>query len=631
MNPCSSQFLTLQAFQAHQSKLKPTRSTFVRSSHIVTTGFGSQREREISVWDLSSILSNSNPTSPIPIHSTKLDTSTSILSSKVDQSRGLIFFLSKGDSILRWLEISSASDPKPIFTEGSFPLISSIQTFNLLNEGLLDVMKAEIDRFIMLTLDGKSLIPFGLNVPRRQYIDFHKDLYPDVKDDFTDLEGKDWLVGRDEERKFVGMDLESLKKREERRRGLVNGGSSKTESKASISQSETVVLQSQPQAQTSSNPISTPTIEKQQTREEKPQKAVEEKVPSNPSSIVNTTNGSPKQVEGKAAPVQSSVQSQVETKAVTSQTQSVLSPTTTNSQSQSQSQPQPQPRVSSQPSKSTPASNSNIGSSSIHTPSNPPKNTYSRRFLSGVSALLPTYSSLPNLDISFPPSSKLLTCTSSYWFYPLAGPGGRLAFHPFVKQRRMPEANRISTLEGEGKVVDFLGDKFKAQNGKERVWIARENGRVESWVLPSFEAEDDITKLENLSLELKPSSTYQFDGKISEILSNPITSGLVTILPFENDSKIVFWNSDQENEKLEFELPGGVGIHTGTWNPDGRYLALAGKDGNIRVVDPRDQSGKVGEVKGHSSEFDTLRILMSSLACHQQFRVFDWTSVLTWL
>lgn len=39
-------------------------------------------------------------------------------------------------------------------------------------------MKAEINRLILLTGDG--VIEAPVEVPRRQYIDFHSDLYPAV-------------------------------------------------------------------------------------------------------------------------------------------------------------------------------------------------------------------------------------------------------------------------------------------------------------------------------------------------------------------------------------------------------------------------------------------------------------------
>jgi coronin-7 len=39
-------------------------------------------------------------------------------------------------------------------------------------------MKAEINRVLVLTND--AVIPIPIQVPRRQYIDFHADLFPPV-------------------------------------------------------------------------------------------------------------------------------------------------------------------------------------------------------------------------------------------------------------------------------------------------------------------------------------------------------------------------------------------------------------------------------------------------------------------
>lgn len=53
-------------------------------------------------------------------------------------------------------------------------------------------MKAEINRLVVLTQD--AVVPVPVNVPRRQYIDFHSDLYPEVS-----TRGESSNAQRDEE------------------------------------------------------------------------------------------------------------------------------------------------------------------------------------------------------------------------------------------------------------------------------------------------------------------------------------------------------------------------------------------------------------------------------------------------
>ena len=47
---------------------------------------------------------------------------------------------------------------------------------------VLDVMQAEIGRVLVPVVDkdGDALLPLGIKVPRRQLIDYHEDLYPDI-------------------------------------------------------------------------------------------------------------------------------------------------------------------------------------------------------------------------------------------------------------------------------------------------------------------------------------------------------------------------------------------------------------------------------------------------------------------
>lgn len=95
---------------------------------------------------------------------------------------------------LRWVEVGGPST----FTEGTFEPTLSVPRFPVLTVALsggspvpttiaslalappsqLDLMKAEINRVLVLTSD--AVVPVPINVPRRQYIDFHSDLFPAV-------------------------------------------------------------------------------------------------------------------------------------------------------------------------------------------------------------------------------------------------------------------------------------------------------------------------------------------------------------------------------------------------------------------------------------------------------------------
>jgi coronin-7 len=115
----------------------------------------------------------------------------------VDKERSIVYLAGRGDMSLRWVEVGGpavftegesirVSSPKLDITElipidetsGSTPFPSQIAGAALLPPHQMDLMKAEINRLVVLTND--AVVPVPINVPRRQYIDFHSDLYPVV-------------------------------------------------------------------------------------------------------------------------------------------------------------------------------------------------------------------------------------------------------------------------------------------------------------------------------------------------------------------------------------------------------------------------------------------------------------------
>lgn len=59
------------------------------------------------------------------------------------------------------------------------PLPSSLASAALCPPTVLDLMHAEINRLVVLSAD--SVIPIPIEVPRRQYLDFHSDLFPPLR------------------------------------------------------------------------------------------------------------------------------------------------------------------------------------------------------------------------------------------------------------------------------------------------------------------------------------------------------------------------------------------------------------------------------------------------------------------
>lgn len=93
---------------------------------------------------------------------------------------------------LRWVEVGGPST----LTEGGAPIPAPIAGFALAPPSVLNLMKAEINRVVVLG-SGDAVIPIPIEVPRRQYIDFHADLFPPVQTRQPAQDSAQWIAGGD--------------------------------------------------------------------------------------------------------------------------------------------------------------------------------------------------------------------------------------------------------------------------------------------------------------------------------------------------------------------------------------------------------------------------------------------------
>ncbi len=151
--------------------LKPARIAFVVDD-IFLTSFSRTRNREYSLLGISSSLATTL--------SQTLDTSPGPLIPVVDQERRIIYTAGRGDMTLRQIELSGPMG----FQETLHPLPHALASGSiaLAHPAILPVMSAQIATVLLPVTDkdGDAVLPFGIRVPRRQLIDYHEDLYPDV-------------------------------------------------------------------------------------------------------------------------------------------------------------------------------------------------------------------------------------------------------------------------------------------------------------------------------------------------------------------------------------------------------------------------------------------------------------------
>ncbi|KAL7422175.1 hypothetical protein Q5752_002820 [Cryptotrichosporon argae] len=183
--------------------LKPCRLTYVADA-LVLTAFSRARSREYHVLspDLATRASST------------LDAAQAPLGIVPDHARRIAYLAGRGDMTIRQIEVGPSA-----LASGAGPGVGAGETAHALpfplGEGLalewpgrLDVMRAQIARLVLplADKDGAALAVLSVQVPRRQLIDFHEDLFPDVRATIPEQTPAQWLAGHDAAPRLVSLD-----------------------------------------------------------------------------------------------------------------------------------------------------------------------------------------------------------------------------------------------------------------------------------------------------------------------------------------------------------------------------------------------------------------------------------------
>ncbi|CAO1629952.1 unnamed protein product [Sympodiomycopsis kandeliae] len=587
---------------------KPIRLA-VTSSHLIVSTLTSSRQRQLLIYTLSNLQSATQTIT--------LDTSSHPLSlSSMDIDRNLIFMASRGDTTVRWIEVGNQ------FSQGSFPISKPITSITLLPSTAVDVMKAEIDRLYILA--GQEVIPVSVVIPQRQLIDYHSHLFPDTNGDTSAMSAKEWAEGREAVVQKVSLDPTQRKKeRQPRLEADKVGDQTQTQVQEMGAQPQpqdmgaqpvTQIQKSQPEPQMGAQPADATQIASQPTHAT--QIALQ---PADATQIApQPTPETPSQ-----PPSMSSVNDAATHAATPAQPQSMASfddaPTlaATPAQPQSKAPSDDAPAPASQPALATPLASSvelaadvpevltdkgtrpkplKSSSAALGTPSTA---TWSRTTLTGSTALLPTFSSVPAFDSSVAPATHSLLATPSHLLYQLSGPGGRLAFHEITRQGRLPEAKDISWIETGGKVLDFAYDRFDPT----RILTVGEDG-LKIWRLPSAESSlpvggGDVSSPssdyeQKIITEAEKSVQLPQVGRASKISLHPTAKDVALVAGPEG--LVVLDNNLQVKKELQLQT-----ANEAEWSPDGSLVAFAHSSGKkLLVWNPLQDSDPV-EIAAHDS------------------------------
>ncbi|KYO39667.1 coronin-1B isoform A [Alligator mississippiensis] len=168
--------------KAHEGA-RPMRAIFLSDGNIFTTGFSRMSERQLALWNPK------NMEEPIALH--EMDTSNGVLLPFYDPDTNIIYLCGKGDSSIRYFEITDES-----------PYVHYLNTFSskepqrgmgFMPKRGLDVNKCEIARFFKL--HERKCEPIIMTVPRKSDL-FQDDLYPDTAGPEAALEAEEWFEGK---------------------------------------------------------------------------------------------------------------------------------------------------------------------------------------------------------------------------------------------------------------------------------------------------------------------------------------------------------------------------------------------------------------------------------------------------
>ncbi|XP_037796752.1 coronin-6-like [Penaeus monodon] len=162
---------------------KATRAIFLRNGLVFTTGFSKRSERQYSLRAPGHL--------DDPITMVELDSSNGVMFPMYDPDSNLVFLCGKGDSVIRYFEIT----PEVPFVHyiNTFQLPDPQRGIGMMPKRGVDVTTCEITRFYRLNNNGFCQI-ITMTVPRKSEL-FQEDLYPDTPGDIPAVSAEEWWEG----------------------------------------------------------------------------------------------------------------------------------------------------------------------------------------------------------------------------------------------------------------------------------------------------------------------------------------------------------------------------------------------------------------------------------------------------
>nr|XP_022339588.1 coronin-1B-like isoform X2 [Crassostrea virginica] len=167
----------------HQGS-KPAQALYLKNDKVFTTGFSRMSERQYALWDANTLEQMSMD---------EIDQANGVLMPVYDGDVEMIYLIGKGDSIIRYYEIT---DEAPyVHYLSLYQSKDPTRGFGVMCKRGLNINNCEIMRIYKLLNTGQvEVIPF--TVPRKSEL-FQDDIYPDTASDQPAVSGEDWFRGVD--------------------------------------------------------------------------------------------------------------------------------------------------------------------------------------------------------------------------------------------------------------------------------------------------------------------------------------------------------------------------------------------------------------------------------------------------
>ncbi|KAI8884390.1 DUF1900-domain-containing protein [Backusella circina FSU 941] len=527
------------------------------SNHIFTVGTNKMRNRQYALWD------SRNMDKPLKMNS--LDSSTGMLLPMYDEDTETIYMISRGDATVHSLQISDVYTNPTIAPNMACGSNATIYGAALLPKHSLDVMHTEIARLMAVT--ENSVIPISYQVPRKSYLDFHFDLYPDTKGTESPLTGKEWLEGKTVDVSRVSLDPKR------------------------VAYFEKNAVQQSNSPQTNSSPLP----EQKVSETPKPEKETAATSPTSPISTTTTaaatTTANTTAAETVTSTPTPQLSSSNDSNEITKQSSSSTSIKSTSSTHTNKSDEKKVNNDTTSPKQEEPVKETVVPPVKKVLPKFGAANASVYKYISGKIYHPRThYEDLRGLSIDKSGTCDLIQASGKLIAVPISGPGGRIGIIDINKPGRLP--THVPCVLCGSEVSSFKFDPFNplrlltvSVDNKIRVWDIPEGGIEEDMAEPTAILDDKVMDKVHL-LEFHPTSK-DIVASVSEDIGNPT---------------IRIWNVETKTVEIELKGTSKDVIFGCAWSPDGTKFAISSRDKKVRVLDAR-----TGDVVAVGASHESLR------------------------